>query len=145
MSGGNPSPISHPPKTEGGGTQPNKNCAKNRRVGNSHEHLGTRLKSDVTSATTHLAIEEVKDGDRKTNPACHSIKIEGGNGGKEKGTAPEANTTATAHSACQSVNACCKYGPTSTCKTARCGSCKDARVCVSCQCLGWCVNSVPQT
>ena len=51
------------------------------------------MKTDVTSATSPLAIEGVKDGDGKANPAGHTIKIEGENGGKEKVTAPAAHTT----------------------------------------------------
>ena len=99
----------------------------------------------MTSATTPLAIEGVKDGDGKAHLACRSINIERENGGKEKGTAPEAQTTAPEHSNCYAVNACCECGPTSTCKTARCECRKAACVCVSCCCLERCVNSAPQT
>ena len=123
MSRGKPLPQFSPPPRQGGGggeTQPNKKCAKKWRVRNSHKHLGTRLKSDVTSATTPLEIEGVKDGDGKANLACRSIKIEGENGGKEKGTAPAAHTIAPAHLACLAIDACCKCGPMSTCKTAWC-------------------------
>ena len=101
------------------GTPP-PNCAKKRRVGNTYDHLGTRLSSDVTSATTPLAIEGVKDVDGKVNLAFRLVKIEGENRGKEKGTAPADHTTAPAHSACLAVDACCEYRPTLTCKTARC-------------------------
>ena len=142
----NPHPSSQPPKTMGKvETYPNDNCAKKRRVGNLHEYLGTRLNSDVTSATTPLAIEGVKDGDGKANLACHSTKTKGENEGKEKETAPATHTTASAHSACLAVDACCKCGPTLTCKTTRCECRKAARVCVSFRCLERCVNSAPQT
>ena len=145
---GNPPPplSSHPPKTKGGRRNTTyKTLREKRRVGNTHEHLGTCLNSDVTSATTPIAIEGVKYGDGKVNLACRSVNIEGENGGKEKGTAPADHTTAPAHSACLAVNACCKCGPTLTCKTARCECRKDARVCVSCRCLERCVNPAPQT
>ena len=112
--GGNPPQFSFQQDKEGGGeTQPNENCVKKRRVRNSQKHLA-RMKSDVMSATSPLAIEGVKDGDGKANQAGSLIKIEQGNGGKEKGTAPVAHTTAPAHLACQATNACCKCGPTST-------------------------------
>ena len=147
MSGNPPPPVLTPPRQRGGGreTQPKENYAKKRRVGNSHEHLGTRLNSDVTSATTPLAIKGVKDGDVKVNLACRLIKIKGENGGKDKETAPADHTTAPAHSACHAVDACCQCRPTSTCKTARCECPKAACACVSCRCLEWCVNSAPQT
>ena len=66
ISGKKSPPIPHPLKTRGGGgeTQPNKNCAKKRRIGNSHGHLRTRLKTDKTSETSPLAIE-VRDGQEK--------------------------------------------------------------------------------
>ena len=68
-------------------------------------HLGSRLNSDVTSAISPLAIEGVKDRDGQANLASRHVNIEGGNGGKEKGTAPEELTTAPAHSACLAVDA----------------------------------------
>ena len=73
------------------------------------------------------------------------MKLEGENGGKEKGTAPAENTTATVHLDCLAVDACCECGPTSTCKTARCKCRKAARVCMTCRCLGQCSNRAPQT
>ena len=102
--------CSSPPKTKGGGEKYNlrKFCAKKRRVRNTHDHLGTCLNSDVTSATSPLAIEGVKDGDGKMNLACRLVKLEGGNGGKEKGTAPAEHTkhtTASAHLAYLAVDA----------------------------------------
>ena len=72
--GNPPPPSSHPPKTKGGGR--NKNLEK-LCVRNMHNHLGTRLSSDVTSETSPLAIEGVKDGDGKVNLACRSVKLEG--------------------------------------------------------------------
>ena len=99
----------------------------------------------MTSVTSPLAIEGVKDGDGQVNLASRSVDIEGGNGGKEKAVAPAEHTTAPAHSACLAVDACCECGTTSTCKTAR-YECRDAaRGCVTCQCLGWCSNCAPQT
>ena len=83
-----------------------KNCVKKRRIGNTHDHHGTRLNSDVTSATSPLVIEGVKDGDGKVNLVCRSFKLEGGNGGKEKGTAPAEHTMAPFHSTCLAVDAC---------------------------------------
>ena len=66
-----PPPFFIPPRQRGGKeTKPTKNC-----FGNTHEHLGTRLNSYVTSATTSLAIEGVKDGDGKVNLACCSVNI----------------------------------------------------------------------
>ena len=63
MSGEPPPPVLTPPRQKAGGeNQRNKNCAKERRVGNSHKHLGTHLKSDVTSATSPLAMEGVNNG-----------------------------------------------------------------------------------
>ena len=73
------------------------------------------------------------------------VKIEGGNRGKEKGTAPEEHTTAPAHSACLAVDACCECRPTSTCKTVQCECCKATGVCVTCRCMGRCYNRAPQT
>ena len=60
-----------------------------RRVGNTHGHLSTCLNSDMTSATSPIVIEVVKEGYGQANLACRLVKLEGGNGGKEKGTAPE--------------------------------------------------------
>ena len=114
-----PPPKSHTPKTKGGGEiQPSKNCTKKWRIGNTHDHIGTRLKSDVTSAISPLAIEGVKDGDGKLNLVCRLIKLEGENGGKEKGTAPEEHTTSPAHLACLAIDACCECRSTLTFKTA---------------------------
>ena len=144
--GGGLPPVLIPPRQRGGGeTQPNKNCAKKRCVKNLHGHLRTRLKTDVTSATSPLVIEGVKDGDGQAKLADRLIKIKGGNGGKEKGTAPAAHTTALVHSSCPTVDTCCKFGTMLTCKTAQCEFRKAARVCVSCQCLGRCANVAPQT
>ena len=141
-----PPPFLIPPIQRGGGEiQLSKNSAKKRRVGNTYGHLGTRLISDVTSATSPLAIEGVKDGDGQANLAIRKVKIEGENGGKEKGTAPAEHTTEPAHLACLAVGACCECGPTLTCKTARCECRKAARVCVTCRCLGQCSNCAPQT
>ena len=146
MSGNPPPQFSPPPKTKGGRRDTTcKKLREKRRVGNTHDHLGTRLNSDVTSSTSPLAIEGIKDGDGKVNLACRFVKTEGENGGKEKGTAPVEHTTAPAHSACLAVDACCECGPTSTCKTARCEFRKAAHVCVSCRCLERCVNHAPQT
>ena len=77
--GGTPPPFIIPPKQRGGGEiQPSKNCAKKRRVGNTHDHLGTRMNSDVTSATSPLEIEGVKDRYGKVNLACRSVNLKGG-------------------------------------------------------------------
>ena len=141
-----PPPSSHPPKTkEGRRNTIFEKLREKRRVGKTHGHLGTRLNSDVMSATSPLAIEGVKDGDGKANPACCSVKLEGENGGKEKWTAPVEHTTAPVHSACLSVDACCECGPTLKCKTARCECCKAARICVTYRCLERCVNRATQT
>ena len=143
---GTPPPQFSPPQDKGGGgeIQPSKNCAKKRRVGNTHDHLGKRLNSDVTSETSPLAIEGDKEGDGKVNLACRLVKLEGENGGREKGTALAEHTTAPVHSACLAVDACCKCGTTLTCKTARCECRKAAHVCVSCRCLERCVNHTSQ-
>ena len=93
-------------------------------------HLGTRLNSDVTSATSPLVIEGVKDGYGQANLACHSVNLEGGNKGKEKEMAPAEHTTAPAHLACLAVDTCCECRPTSTCKTAQWECRKAACVCV---------------
>ena len=131
MSGENIPPVIIPPRQRGGGeTQLKKNCEKKPCVGNTHEHLGTRLNSDMTSATSALAIEGVKDGDGQVNLTCRPVKLKGGNGGKEKGTALAEHTTAPAHSACLAVDACCECGPTSTYKTAQCECFKATCVCV---------------
>ena len=62
--GKNPSQFSSPQDKGGRGeNKPIENCVKKRRVGNSHGHLRTRLETDVTSATSSLAIEGVKDID----------------------------------------------------------------------------------
>ena len=82
-----------------------KNCAKKQRVGNTYGYLGTRLISDVTSATSPIAIEGFKDGDRQANLVRRTVKIKGKNEGKEKGTAPVEHTTERAHSACPVVDA----------------------------------------
>ena len=73
-------------------------------------YLGTRLNSEVTSATYPLAIEGIKDGDGQSNLASRLVKLEGDNGGKEKGMAPEEHTTAPAHLACLYVDAWCDAG-----------------------------------
>ena len=94
-----PPPVLIPPKQRGEGeTQPKTIRAKKRRVRNMHEHLGTRLNVDVTSLTTPLAIEGVKDGGEKVNLACCSFNIQGVNGGKEKGTTSSDHTTETSTS-----------------------------------------------
>ena len=103
-------------------------------------HLGSRLNSDVTSAISPLAIEGVKDRDGQANLACRLVKLEGVNGGKEKGAALAEHTTAPAQLACLAVNACCE-----SCKTTRCKCCKDACVCVTCWCLGRCPNQATHT
>ena len=140
-----PSPVLIPPRQRGGGeTQSMKNRAKKRRVVNMRENLDTGLNSDVTSATTPLAIEGVKDGYGKVNLAFYLVKIKGKNGGKEKGTAPADHTMAPAHSVCLAVDACCKCGPMLRCKTARCKCQKAACVCVSCQCMERCFNRATQ-
>ena len=110
-------------------------------VGNTQEHLGTCLNSDVMSATTPLAIMGVKDGDL----VCRSVKIKGENGGKEKGTTPADHTTAPGHLAFLDVDACFECGPTSTCKTARCECRKATFVCMSCRCLERCVDRAHKT
>ena len=146
MSGEPPPPVLIPPRQRREGeTQHTENCAKKRRIGNMHNHLSTRLNSDVTSATSPLAIEGVKDGDGKVNLVCRLVKIEGENGGKEMGTAPAEHTTSPEHLACLAIDVCCECGPTLTCKTARCECRKAARVCMSCRCLERCVNRAPQT
>ena len=143
---GEPPPVLIPPRQKRGGEiKPSKNCAKKRCVGNTHSHLGTRLNSDVTSATSPLAIEGVKDGYGKANLACRSVKLEGENGGKEKGAAPAEHTTAPMHSDCLTVDACCECGPMLTCKTTLCECRKDICVCVIFWCLERCVNRAPQT
>ena len=141
-----PPPVLTPPRKRGGRRNTNLEILREkRRVGNTYGHLGTCLISYVTSATSPLAIEGVKDGYGQENLARRTVKIEGENGGKEKGTAPAEHTTAPVHPACLAVNTCCEYGPTSTCKTARCKCRKAARVCVTCRCLGRCSNRDPQT
>ena len=122
-----------------------KKLLEKRRVGNMHDHLGTRLNSDMISAKSPLAIYGVKDGDGRVNLVCRSMKLEGEDGGKEKGTSPAEHTMAPVHSACLAVDACCKCGPTSTCNTAQCECRKAACVCVFCRCLERCVNHAPQT
>ena len=115
-----------------------------RRVRNTYGHLSTRLNSDVTSETSPLAIEGVKDGVGQANLASRLVKIKGENGRKEKGTEPAEHTMAPAHSDCLAANACCECGTTSSCKTARC-ECRNAtHVCVTCWCLGRCSNRAPQ-
>ena len=144
--GGNPPPVLILPRQRGGGEiQISKNCAKKQCVGITYCHLVTRLISDVTSATTPLAIERVKDGDVPENLAFRTVKIEGRNEGKEKGTAPAEHSTVPVYLACLDVNACFECRSTSTCKTARCECRKAARVCVKCRCLGRCSNCAPQT
>ena len=146
MSGGPPPPSSHPLKTKGWRRNTTfEKLREKRRAGNTHDHLGTGLNSDVKSATSPLVIEGVKDIDGKVNLVFCLVKLEGGNGGKETGTALAEHTTAPAHSACIAVDACCECRPTSTCNTARCECRKVARVCVSCRCLERCVNRAPQT
>ena len=75
-----PPPSSHPPHEKGGGGEykPIENCAKKRRIGNLHGHLRTRIVIEVTSATSSLEIEGVKDRDGQIGPTDQSIKIEGG-------------------------------------------------------------------
>ena len=144
--GGGPPPILIPPRQRGGGEiKISNHCAKKRRVGNTYGHLGTRLISDLTSTTSPIAIEVVKDGDCQANLARRTVKIEGGNGGKEKGTAPAEHTTAPVYSACLAVDSCCECGPTLMCKTSQCECRKSAPVCVTCRCLGRCPNRAPQT
>ena len=84
MSGVKSPPQLSSPQDKGGEEKHNLQniTRKKRRVSNTHKHLGTRLNSDVTSATTPIAIEGVKDRDEKVNLACCSVKIKGGNGGK---------------------------------------------------------------
>ena len=120
---------------EGGEYKPIENCAKKRRVCNLFRHMSTWLRSAVTSVTTPLAIEVVKDKDSQNGPTHRSIKIEGQKGVKNKGTAPAAHTTAPARSDCLAVKTCCKCGPTFTCKTVRCDFRKASRVSGAvCQC-----------
>ena len=96
--GGNPPPVLNPPRQWGGGEiQISKNCTKKRRVVNTYGHLGTRLISDVMSATSSLAIEGVKDDYGLAKLARRTVKIKGGNIGKEKGMAPAEHTTAPVH------------------------------------------------
>ena len=79
-------PILIPPRQRGGGKiQNSKICAKKRRVGNTYGHLGTRLILDVTSATTPLAIDGVKDGDGQANLACRTVKMKGKTEGWRRG------------------------------------------------------------
>ena len=99
----------------------------------------------MTSATSSLAIQRVKDQYGQGNLASRTVKIKRGNGGKEKGTASAEHTTAPAHSACLAINACCECVPMLTCKNARCECRKAARACVTCRCLGQCSNRAPQT
>ena len=81
--GNSPPPVLIPPRQrEGGEIQPSKHCAKNRCVGKTCGHLGTRLNSDMTSATSPLAIEGVKDGDGQANLASCFVKLKWENGGK---------------------------------------------------------------
>ena len=71
-----PPQFSSPQDKGGGGeTQHTKKLRKKRRVGNTHDHLGTRLIPYVTSSTSPLAIEGVKDGDGKVNLACRLVKL----------------------------------------------------------------------
>ena len=79
--GNPPHPVLTPPTKRGGGGgeyKPIENCAKKRRIGNLHGHLRTRIVIEVTSATSSLEIEGVKDRDGQTGPTDQSIKIEGG-------------------------------------------------------------------
>ena len=104
--GGNPPPhpVLIPPKQRRGEEiQPWKHCPKKWRVGDTYGHLGTRLNSDVTSGTCPLVIERVKDRDGQSNQAYHLVKLEGGNGGEYKGTAPAEHTTAPVHLACHDI------------------------------------------
>ena len=81
-----PPPVLTPPRQRGEGEiQISKNCAKKRRVGNTYGHLGTRLISDVASATYPLAIEGVKDGDGQANMERRTVKIEGKTEGRRRG------------------------------------------------------------
>ena len=93
--GGNPQSY-HPPRKRGWGVEykPIENCAKKRRIGNSHGHLLTRLGSEVMSATSSLEIELVKDGDSQTGPVGRSINIDRGKGVKEEGAGLAAHTMA---------------------------------------------------
>ena len=61
----------------------------------------------LTSATSCLAIEGVKDRDVKTGPTVQLIKIEGEKGVKEEGIVPAVYTTASVQSSCPAVDACC--------------------------------------
>ena len=69
---GEKNPLSYNlPKKKGGRRNTTfKKLREKRRVGNMHDHLGTRLNTDMTSATSPLAIEGVKNGDGKVNLAC---------------------------------------------------------------------------
>ena len=68
MSGENP-PSSQPPKTKREGRkQTSRKLREKRRVRNSHGNLRTRLETDVTSATSYLVIEGVKDVDGQDEP-----------------------------------------------------------------------------
>ena len=92
---GEPPPSSQAPTTTGEDEDKTiKICAKKRRVGNSYGHLSPRMSSVMTSVTTPLSIEGVKEEDDKNGPTGRSIKIDGQKGVKEEGTAPEAHTTA---------------------------------------------------
>ena len=64
MSGGVPPHFSSPQNKGGGGEKHNLTKI-------------ARKRAEVTSATTPLAIEGVKDGYSKANLVCRSIKIEG--------------------------------------------------------------------
>ena len=118
---------------------------KKRRVGTTNGNLYPPFCKVVTSATTPLAIGGVTDEDGEQKPAPVPVKLEGLEGGKEKGAAPAANTTAPAQLTCHAGGSCCKCGYQSSCKTARCACHRAGCNCVSCWCLVWCANLVPKT
>ena len=94
---GDPPPLSVltlPRKWGGDDDKPIENCTKKRRVRNLYGHTSTLLRSDVTSFTTLLEIEEVNDEDGLNDPTGQSITINGQKGVKEEGMAPAAQTTA---------------------------------------------------
>ena len=110
-SGKNSSPVPPPPPQRGGGEDtPFENCAKKRRVGTTDATLYATFCMVVTSVTAPLEIGGSTDKYGKWKLVPLTMKIEGSERGKEKGTAPAANTTAPAQLACRASGACFDCG-----------------------------------
>ena len=153
MSGDPPLPLPHPPPVitplqqwlVGGDEKSIENCVGKRHVNNSYGQPSTRLSSAVTSVTTPLTIEGVKDEYVADEPTGQPIKVKGHKGVKEKGSRPADHTTAPVRSERPAVDACCNYRPTLTCNSAQCKYREAKCTCVLCRCLGQCTNISPQT